>query len=94
MSGGSILNLKFSAGSIRNTEGIQRLAEFLKGAYETGFFHMQFNIADEKVLRDAQIIPEKYPDLLIRVAGYSAFFTQISRCLQDDIIDRTAHMVS
>jgi formate C-acetyltransferase len=54
---------------------------------------MQFNVSDEKVLRDAQVVPEKYPDLLVRVAGYSAFFTQLSGRLQEDIIDRTAHVV-
>ena len=58
-----------------------------------GIWHMQFNIVDTETLRDAQKAPEKYPDLLVRVAGYSAFFVGLPECMQEDVIDRSVHAI-
>lgn len=91
MSGGSILNVKFTADALSGEEGIRRMAAYVRGLMEAGVWHAQFNVVDAGILREAQAHPEEYPDLLVRVAGYSAFFTSLSRQLQDDVIDRTEH---
>lgn len=93
MSGGSICNMKFSPSSVQSEEGQHKLADFIKGAVHQGFFHLQFNVNDEKMLRDAQKNPESYKELLVRVAGYSAFFIYLSDRLQEDVIGRTCHTV-
>ena len=93
MSGGSICNMKFSPSSVQTPEGQRKLADFIKGAVAQGFFHLQFNVNDEKMLRDAQKHPENYKELLVRVAGYSAFFIYLSDRLQEDVIGRTCHAV-
>lgn len=89
MSGGSILNVKITPTSVAGDDGMQRFVEYVKGAMAAGVWHVQFNIVDQEVLRDAQIHPENHRDLIVRVAGYSAFFTGLSRRLQDDLIGRT-----
>jgi len=93
MSGGSILNLKFTPEVVKGEKGIQNLIGLLKGAVELGIWHCQFNIFDAEMMRDAQRNPENYPDLLVRVAGYSAYFTTLPKELQDNIIERTEHDV-
>jgi len=67
---------------------------FLKSFVQLKIWHCQFNIVNAETLRDAQRHPENYQDLLIRVAGYSSFFTILPKELQDDIIDRTEHSLS
>lgn len=89
MSGGSILNIKFSPSTVQGEEGLDHFTAFVRGAINAGIWHMQFNIVDTETLRDAQVHPENYPDLLVRVAGYSAFFTGLPECLQEDVIDRS-----
>ena len=93
MSGGSICNMKISPSSVGTPEGKKKLADFLKGAVAQGFFHLQFNVNDEKLLREAQEHPEEHQELLVRVAGYSAFFVHLSDRLQEDVIGRTCHFV-
>jgi formate C-acetyltransferase len=89
-SGGNLFNMKFSplvlqdeAGRMKFSSLIRTFLGDLKG------MHVQFNIVDGGLLRDAKKKPEKYPDLMVRVAGYSALFTAIDPKLQDDIINRT-----
>ena len=93
MSGGSILNVKFNPTSIAGDDGLQRFVEYVKGAMAAGIWHMQFNIVDAATLKNAQEHPENYRDLIVRVAGYSAFFTGLSPQLQADIIGRTEHVM-
>lgn len=93
LSGGSILNLKFPPEVVAGEEGLEILTAFLKTFVELGVWHCQFNIVDTATLRDAQRRPERHRDLLVRVAGYSAYFTGLPRELQDDIIARTAHRI-
>ena len=61
----------------------------LKTWHDLGCYHIQFNVIDRNVLLDAQLHPEKYPDLVVRVAGYSAYWADLGKSLQDDIIQRT-----
>lgn len=92
MSGGSILNVKFNPAAVAGDEGIQVFTNYVKGALESGVWHVQFNIVDAETLHDAQENPENYGDLIVRVAGYSAFFTGLSEQLQEDVIERTEHV--
>ena len=65
---------------------------FLKSMCDLGVYHIQFNVVSAETLRAAQKEPEKYRDLLVRVAGYSAYFVELERPVQDDIIARTTHV--
>ena len=94
MSGGSILNLKFNPATIVGEEGLRTFAQYVRGALKAGVWHMQFNVVDAETLREAQKLPEKHRDLIVRVAGYSAFFTGLSDQLQEDVIGRTEHIMA
>jgi pyruvate formate-lyase/glycerol dehydratase family glycyl radical enzyme len=91
LSGGSILNLKFPPQVVEGDKGLANFVSFLKSFVQMKAWHCQFNIVDADLLREAQRHPENYQDLLVRVAGYSAYFTGLSKELQDDIISRTEH---
>jgi formate C-acetyltransferase len=88
LSHGSILNIRLSKKSVASEDGLSKFADLLRTFCETGGDLVQFNFIDEEVLRDAQEHPENYKDLLVRVATYSAYFVELSRELQDDIISR------
>lgn len=94
MSGGSILNIKFNPSTLEGEEGLHRFVEYVKGAMNAGVWHVQFNVVDADTLKDAQVHPDDHKDLIVRVAGYSAFFTGLSDILQEDIIGRTEHVMS
>ena len=78
----------------RNLRGIKNLSGLVRGYFDMDGMQIQFNVASTKTLRDAQKNPEKYKGLLIRVAGYSAFFTELHPEMQEDIINRTEHEFS
>lgn len=86
---GTLLNMKLNAGLFRTQEGKDKFKAMLRAFMELGGYHVQFNIVDTEVLKEAQLHPEKYPDLLVRVAAYVAQFTQLPREVQDDIIARS-----
>jgi formate C-acetyltransferase len=88
-SNGTLLNQKFHPMVLKEEKGLQSLANLIRVYFELNGKHIQFNVVDSNTLREAQKNPEKYMGLVIRVAGYSAFFTQLSRDMQDDIIERT-----
>jgi len=89
-SAGHILNQKFSATALNSKESRKKFASLIRTyAGDLKGMQVQINIVDGATLRDAKEHPEKYPDLLIRVAGYTAFFTQITPDLQDALIART-----
>ena len=94
MSGGSILNIKFNPTTITGDEGLTRFRQFVRGSLEAGVWHMQFNVVDAQTLHEAQEKPEEHRNLIVRVAGYSAFFTGLSKQLQADVIGRTEHAVA
>ncbi len=91
LSNGSLLNVKISPDVIAETEGLQRFANLLYSFMKLKIQHVQFNILSADTLRKAQDNPEKYSNLVVRVAGYSAFFNDLSVAIQDDIICRTEH---
>ncbi|MGK0465358.1 formate C-acetyltransferase [Clostridium sp.] len=88
---GSLLNVKFSPKTLEGDEGIHKLCDFLYGFMKLKIQHIQFNVVSVETLKSAQASPNDYKGLVIRVAGYSAFFIELSREIQDDIIKRTEH---
>jgi len=87
--GGTLLNMKFSPEAFAEERDLDNLAGLIRGYFRLGGHHMQFNVVSAETLRDAQAHPEAHRDLLVRVAGYSDYFCDISRELQDEIISRT-----
>ncbi|MFW9898449.1 MAG: glycyl radical protein [Candidatus Thorarchaeota archaeon] len=85
---GSSLNLRLNPSFLKTTERKDKFVSLLKSFIELKGMHMQFNIIDDDILRDAQIHPENYLDLVVRVSGYSAYFTDLGKPVQDDIIQR------
>ena len=88
-SNGTLLNQKFHPSALSGDEGLNNLVALIRSYFDQKGSHMQFNVVDRNTLLDAQKYPEKYQHLVVRVAGYSALFTTLSRSLQDDIIRRT-----
>jgi pyruvate-formate lyase len=86
-----LLNLKFSPQILEGEEGTQRLEQFIRAWCDMKFWHIQFNVINKDILVEAQKHPEKYRNLLVRVAGYSAYFVDLSPELQNEIIARTEH---
>lgn len=89
--GGTLLNLKFTPQVLEGEEGIAKLAQLVRSYFKLGGHHIQFNVVDVQTLRAAQAEPEKYRDLIVRVAGYSDYFCDLSKALQEEIISRTEH---
>jgi len=89
LTGGSALNMRFNPDALKDESKMKKFASLIRTYCETGGYHVQFNIVDADMLRDAQRRPEKYRDLLVRVATYSAFFVQLGPECQNDIIART-----
>ncbi len=88
---GTLLNLRLSPRSAADMGGLHKIAALVRGMWDVGCWHVQFNIIDTKTLRQAQEHPADHADLLVRVAGYSAYFTLLHRDVQEDIIRRTEH---
>jgi formate C-acetyltransferase len=89
--GGTLLNLKFLPKAVEGEKGISALSALIRGYFDLGGYHCQFNVIDPQTLRDAQEYPEKHQDLIVRVAGYSSRFVILSKDVQDEIIRRTSH---
>jgi pyruvate-formate lyase len=87
----TLLNMKFHPSALKGTEDLRKLAALIKTYFSFGGKHVQFNVIDQDTLVDAQNHPERYRDLIVRVAGYSAYFVQLTRSVQDEIIARTQH---
>lgn len=90
-SGGTLLNLRLNHELVATKRGQANLGAMIQAFFALGAFHVQFNTLSSKVLREAQEHPENYKDLLVRVAGYSTQFVNLSRSMQDAIIARTEH---
>jgi len=86
---GTLLNMKIEPELLASENGITQMMALLKSMCSLGIFHVQFNVIDRDVLIDAQKHPEKYKGLLIRVAGYTAYFVELGKDVQDEIIGRT-----
>jgi len=89
--GGTLLNQKFAPELLADEEGQDKLAHLIRAYFKLDGHHIQFNVVNAETLRDAQRYPEKYRDLMIRVAGYSDYFVNLSVELQNEIIRRTEH---
>lgn len=90
-SGGTLLNLRLTPDLVATRRGQANLGSVIQNFFSLGAFHVQFNTLSSETLRKAQEHPEQYKDLLVRVAGYSTQFVNLSKSLQDAIIARTAH---
>jgi len=89
--GGTLLNQKFTPALLEGKEGIDNLASLVRTYFKLDGHHIQFNVITADTLRKAKAEPEKYRDLIVRVAGYSDYFCDLSETLQDEIIARTEH---
>ncbi len=87
----SVLNQKFSSAMIQSNESIDKLVAYTDAFMSGGGSHIQYNMVDTKELRDAKIHPENHRDLIVRIGGFSAYFTQLSPDIQDDVINRNEH---
>ena len=88
-SNGTLLNQKFHPSALLGMAGLSKFVSLIRSYFDQKGMHVQFNVVTRETLIDAQKNPEKYKTLVVRVAGYSALFTTLSRSLQDDIINRT-----
>ncbi len=89
LSGGTLLNLRFLPGLLRNEPEIRKLGSLIRTYFRMGGHHVQFNVVDTATLLAAQKTPEDYKDLLVRMAGYSDYFNDMNSDLQQEVIDRT-----
>jgi pyruvate formate-lyase/glycerol dehydratase family glycyl radical enzyme len=87
--GGTLLNQKFTPSLLEGEDGIEKLAHLVRAYFRLGGHHIQFNVVTAETLRAAQAEPEKYRDLIVRVAGYSDYFCDLTPSLQEEIIART-----
>ncbi len=88
-SNGTLFNQKFHPSALSGMDSLEKFVAYLRGYFDQKGMHVQYNVVSKETLLDAQKHPEKYKNLVVRVAGYSALFTTLSRSLQDDIINRT-----
>ena len=88
-SNGTLFNQKFHPSALAGEDGLRKFASYIRTFFDEKGMHMQFNVVNRETLLDAQKHPENYKTLVVRVAGYSALFTTLSKSLQDDIIKRT-----
>jgi formate C-acetyltransferase len=89
--GGTLLNQKFTPQVLESEDGLDKLVQFIRTYFRLDGHHIQFNVVDAETLRLAQQHPEQYRSLIVRVAGYSDYFCDLSKTLQDEIIARTEH---
>lgn len=88
-SGGTLLNVRFVPSLLKREEDLRKLVALIRAYFNMGGHHIQFNIVDTQTLLDAQKVPDDYKDLLVRVAGYSDYFNDMTEQLQNEIIART-----
>lgn len=89
--GGTLLNVKFTPTVLEGEDGIAKMAQLIRGYFKLDSHHVQFNVVGADTLRQAQAEPDQHRDLIVRVAGYSDYFCDLSTALQDEIIARTEH---
>jgi formate C-acetyltransferase len=88
-----LLNQKFTPALLENEKGIRGATGLIRSYFKLNGHHIQFNVVTADTLRDAQKHPERYRDLIVRVAGYSDYFNDLSEALQDEIIRRTEQQI-
>jgi pyruvate formate-lyase/glycerol dehydratase family glycyl radical enzyme len=87
----TLLNMKFQPAILKTEEDMKKMIALIKTYFDYGGRHIQFNVVEKETLMDAQVHPELHRDLIVRVAGYSAYFNELDRGVQDEIIQRTEH---
>ena len=92
LTNGSLLNVKLSPGPLQTEQGLENFVNYLYAYMKLKIQHIQFNVIGRDTLKEAQADPEKYENLVVRVAGYSAFFVELNEKIQNDIINRTEHI--
>lgn len=90
---GTLLNMRLDPASVEGEKGLRRISEIIRSFVDLNIYHIQFNVVSSDVLRCAQKNPDEYKSLIVRVAGYSAYFTELCKEMQDDIINRTVHQL-
>ncbi len=85
----NLLNMKFHPSALESVEGLKKLIALMKTYMDLSGHHVQFNVVSTDTLRDAQLHPENYQDLIVRVAGFSALFIHLDPVIQEEIIKRT-----
>ncbi len=89
--GGTLLNQKFTPQFLADEKGITQVSQLVRSYFKLDGHHIQFNVVTAKTLREAQVEPNKFKDLIVRVAGYSDYFVDLTEELQNEIIKRTEH---
>ncbi len=89
--GGTLLNMKFTPSLVAGDAGLEQMGQLVRGYFKMDGHHVQFNVVDAATLRAAQADPEAHRELIVRVAGYSDYFCDLSAALQEEIIARTEH---
>jgi 4-hydroxyphenylacetate decarboxylase large subunit len=87
----SQMNLKIHPSAIQGVEGARKLLELTRAYMRKGGFHIQYNVVDSRMLRDAQRVPDQYRDLVVRVAGFTQYWVEIGKPIQDEVIARTEY---
>jgi 4-hydroxyphenylacetate decarboxylase large subunit len=87
----SQLNLKIHPSVVKGREGSRKFLELIKAYLRRGGFHIQFNIVDSRMLKDAQKDPDKYRSLMVRVAGFTQYWVELGKQIQDELIARTEY---
>ena len=87
---GTLLNMKFHPNSLKTEDDLKKLGSLIKTYLTNGGKHVQFNVVKREEMVDAKVNPEDHPELVVRVAGYSAYFTRLSGMVQDEVINRTS----
>ena len=88
---GDQLNVRFSPSVVKSEQGMQKLRDLISAYFAQGGMQVQFNVVSTDTLHDAQSDPDKYKNLIVRIAGFSAYFVEMPKTIQDDFITRTEH---
>lgn len=91
---GTLFNMKFHPTMLKTDGDLAKLAGLIRIYLTNGGKHIQFNVVDKKDMLDAQIHPQEYKELTVRVAGYSAYFTRLPESIQNEVIERTSQALS
>jgi len=91
--GGTLLNMKFTPALLKDDAGVSRLMTLIRSYFKLDGHHIQFNVINRETLFDAQNKPDEYKNLIVRVAGYSDYFCNLDKALQNEVIMRTEHAI-
>jgi formate C-acetyltransferase len=87
----TLMNMKFDPSALKSEEDMRKTSMLIRTYFSQGGKHVQFNVVNREILQESQKHPEKHGDLIVRVAGYSAYFVTLGKPVQDEIIDRTEY---